>query len=61
MNQALADDGLDANFFQHKPYLDDWAKNANAEDKITSVFTVHYEPLGIYSDNHSSLKEVADG
>ena len=60
-NQALVDDELDANFFQHKPYLDDWAKKANVSDKITSVFAVHFEPLGIYSDNHSSLKEVADG
>lgn len=61
MNQALADDDMDANFFQHQQFLDNWTKNANAEDKITSVFTVHYEPMGIYSVNHKSLKELADG
>ncbi len=60
-NQALVDDELDANFFQHKPYLVDWAKKANVSDKLTSVFAVHFEPLGIYSNNHTSLKEVADG
>ena len=61
MNQALADDDMAANFFQHQQFLDNWTKNANAEDKITSVFTVHYEPMGIYSVNHKSLKELADG
>ena len=59
-NQALVDDELDA-LFQHKPYLVDWAKKANVSDKLTSVFAVHFEPLGIYSNNHTSLKEVADG
>ena len=41
-NQALVDDELDANFFQHKPYLVDWAKKANVSDKLTSVFAVHF-------------------
>ena len=60
-NQALVDDELDANFFQHKPYMDDWAKSAKVTDKITSVFAVHFEPIGIYSSKHKSLDEVADG
>ena len=34
---------------------------ASVSDKLTSVFAVHFEPLGIYSNNHTSLKEVADG
>ena len=60
-NQALVDGDLDANFFQHKPYMDDWAKKAGAQAKITSVFSVPFEPIGIYSVNHKSLDEVKDG
>lgn len=60
-NQALLDGELDANYFQHKPYLEDWAKKANASDKLTSVFAVHFEPMGIYSKKHTSLAEIADG
>lgn len=60
-NTGVVEGSLDANFFQHQPYLDGWAKDAKAEDKITSIFTVHFEPLGIYSVHHKSLDEVADG
>lgn len=60
-NEALVDGDLDANFFQHKPYMDDWATKAGATDKITSMFAVHFEPLGIYSTKHTSLDEIRDG
>lgn len=59
-NQSLVDGELDANYFQTKPYMDDWAKKANASDKLTSVFAVHFEPIGIYSTKHKSLNEIAD-
>lgn len=59
-NQSLVDGELDANFFQHKPYLEDWAKKAKVSDKLTSVFAVHFEPIGIYSTKHKSLDEIAD-
>lgn len=60
-NQALVDGELDANFFQHKPYLDDWAKKAKVSDKVTSVFAVHFEPIGLYSTKYNSLDSLADG
>ena len=60
-NQALVDGDLDANFFQHKPYMLEWAEKADATDKITDVLAVHFEPMGIYTVNHKSLDELADG
>lgn len=58
-NLALDSGDLDANFFQHGPYLD----NFNAENKtdLVSVGTVHYEPLGLYAGKTKSLEELPDG
>lgn len=60
-NKALVDGDLDANFFQHKPYMEDWAKKANASDKIMSIFPVHFEPIGLYSLKYTSLDNITDG
>lgn len=60
-NQSLVDGDLDANFFQHKPYMEDWATKANAEEKITSIFSVHFEPLGIYASENKLLVDMKDG
>lgn len=58
-NLALADGTLDANFFQHQPYLTDF--NAEHKTDLVSIAAVHIEPLGIYSNKITSLDEVADG
>lgn len=58
-NLALADGTLDANFFQHQPYLTDFNKEHKTD--LVSIAAVHIEPLGIYSNKISSLDEVADG
>lgn len=60
-NQALVEGDLDANFFQHKPYMEDWAKKAKETDNIESIFAVHFEPIGIYSVKHTSLEDITDG
>lgn len=60
-NEGLIDNDLDANFFQHEPYLLDWAKKNKVSDDVISVFAVHFEPLGIYSINHTSIDDVLDG
>lgn len=60
-NQSLVDGDLDANFFQHKPYMEDWAAKANAEDEIISILSVHFEPLGIYSSKQTRLEDIKDG
>jgi D-methionine transport system substrate-binding protein len=57
-NTGTEDGSLDANYFQHTPYLDDF--NATRGTHLVPVAVVHYEPLGIYAGKSSSL-DVADG
>lgn len=56
-NQLVNEGDLDANFFQHVPYLDDWNSNHPGSD-LVAVATVHVEPLGLYSKKVTSLAEV---
>ena len=58
-NVALDNKELDANFFQHKPYLDDF--NAQKGTKLSSMGGVHYEPFGIYAGKCKSLKDLKKG
>lgn len=58
-NQQLADKKLDANFFQHQPYLD--TENKERGFNLVSVTPVHVEPFGGYSKKIKSLDELADG
>ncbi len=58
-NQALADDTIDANYFQHKPYLDSF--NASNNTDLVSVGAIHYEPFGIYGNGITDLKDLAKG
>ena len=58
-NLALEDGSLDANYFQHVPYLDSF--NAENGTNIVSLAAVHFEPLGIYSGRTASLDALADG
>ncbi len=58
-NMALAEKSLDANFFQHIPYLENMNKEKNL--KLTWVAKVHIEPLGLYSKKIRTLAELKDG
>ncbi len=58
-NLQLADKQIDANFFQHIPYLESFA--AERELDITWVARIHIEPMGIYSEKLSSLSDLEDG
>ncbi|MDF2519646.1 MAG: lipoprotein YaeC family [Clostridia bacterium] len=58
-NTALADKELDANFFQHQPYLDSFNKENN--QNLISAGAVHVEPLGLYSKTVKNLSELKDG
>jgi D-methionine transport system substrate-binding protein len=58
-NTALEAGDLDANFFQHQPYLDDF--NEKNGTHIVSIADVHFEALGVYSDKVTSLEELSDG
>lgn len=58
-NMALDSKDLDANYFQHKPYLDDF--NAQKGTRLGSMGPVHYEPFGIYAGKSKSLKDLKEG
>ena len=58
-NNVVENGEIDANYFQHQPYLDDF--NAENNTHLVSVVDVHYEPFGIYSKQHASLDELAEG
>ncbi|MEZ2746802.1 MetQ/NlpA family ABC transporter substrate-binding protein [Halopseudomonas bauzanensis] len=57
-NLQVAEGRLDANFFQHKPYLDEFNKGRGTD--LVSVANVHVEPFGIYSSKLKSLDEVTN-
>lgn len=59
-NIALNDKELDANFFQHEPYLNDFIKE-HKDLKLKNAGGVHVEPMGVYSKKIKDLKELADG
>lgn len=58
-NEQLAAGDLDANYFQHGPYLEEFTKQNNLE--LTSVGNVHIEPMGVYSDKVKTVEEIKDG
>ncbi|WP_406001920.1 MetQ/NlpA family ABC transporter substrate-binding protein [Streptomyces sp. NBC_00829] len=58
-NTATESGQVDANFFQHKPYLDDF--NTKNKTHIVPVADVHLEPLGLYSKKVKGLKELKAG
>lgn len=58
-NKALADGELDANYFQHTPYLNSYNKSNGTE--LVSAASIHYEPFGLYGNGVDSVKSVAAG
>ena len=58
-NNVVEDGEIDANYFQHVPYLDTF--NAENGTHLVSVAMVHYEPFGIYAGTKSDLAELAEG
>lgn len=58
-NTALESGDLDANYFQHLPYLEDF--NAENDTHIVGVAAIHFEPMAIYAGKTASLEEVFDG
>ncbi len=58
-NIAVDTGELDANFFQHYPYLESF--NEERGTKIVSAGVTHYEPFGIYAGKVSSLDDLKDG
>lgn len=58
-NQALESGELDANFFQHKPYLDNF--NEENGTHLESLGAVHFEAMGIYAGKCDDLKNLPEG
>ncbi|BAD39240.1 ABC transporter substrate-binding protein [Symbiobacterium thermophilum IAM 14863] len=58
-NLALADGSLDANYFQHVPYLEQFSADRGLD--LVSVGPVHLEPLGLYALELTSLDQLPDG
>ena len=58
-NLSLADKEIDANFFQHKPYLDEFCADRGL--KLSSLTAVHIEPMGVYSRKVKGIADVAEG
>ena len=58
-NVSLSDGSLDANYFQHGPYLETY--NAENGTDLVNAASIHYEPMGIYPGTKSSLDDIAEG
>ena len=58
-NTVVEDGEMDANYFQHQPYLDTF--NAENKTHLVSVAQIHYEPFGIYAGTKSAIADLADG
>ena len=58
-NLATESGDLDANYFQHTPYLNNFNKE-NGTD-LVAAFDMHYEPFGIYAGKTASIEELKDG
>ncbi|WP_456275329.1 MetQ/NlpA family ABC transporter substrate-binding protein [Bacillus sp. AK128] len=58
-NKALANGDLDANLFQHKIYLESFAKEHELD--LSEVIIVPTAPMGIYSKEFNSLEDIEDG
>lgn len=58
-NTALEDGELDANYFQHTPYLDSF--NESNGTHLVAAASIHYEPFGLWGNGLASLDDVAEG
>ncbi len=58
-NEVVESGEMDANYFQHVPYLDSF--NEEKGTHLVEVGKIHYEPFGIYPGTKADLGEIADG
>ncbi len=58
-NDAVETGELDANYFQHKPYMDDFNKNSGTH--LVAAVPVHFEPMGLYPGKTKALADLKDG
>ena len=58
-NNVVEDGEMDANYFQHQPYLDTF--NAENGTHLVTVAAIHYEPFGIYAGQKSNIADLGAG
>ena len=58
-NNVVEDGEIDANYFQHQPYLDTF--NEENGTHLVSVAQIHYEPFGIYAGTKDSIEDLKKG
>lgn len=58
-NLALASGDLDANFFQHGPYFEDFIEKEDLD--LVSLGNIHVEPMALYSNTFKSMDDLKDG
>lgn len=58
-NVALSEGDLDANYFQHLPYLENY--NTENGTDLASAGAIHFEPMGLYAGKSSDITNVPDG
>lgn len=60
-NVGTSSGELDANFFQHTPYMNSYNQEVTDEEKLVAVIPVHYEPFGLYAGTKQKLEDLEDG
>ena len=58
-NTGVIEGSLDANYFQHVPYLEQF--NSENGSDLVSIGAIHYEPFGIYAGKTNDLSKLEDG
>jgi D-methionine transport system substrate-binding protein len=60
-NMALSAGDLDANYFQHAPYMEAYNESVADDQKLIAAIGVHYEPYALYPGKTKTLEELQDG
>ena len=60
-NPATSDGSVQANFFQHIPYLNSYNDTVDDANKLVGVVFTHFEPLALYAGTKTSLTDIAEG
>lgn len=60
-NPAVASGQLNANYFQHQPYLNGYNESVPEEDQLVAAIGVHYEPFAMYSEQIADVSELTEG
>lgn len=60
-NPATSAGEYEANFFQHRPYLNKYNESVGEKEQLVAAIPVHYEPFGVYPGSKKALADLQDG